>query len=403
MAEGTWTDESIDQQLANIYYTTHDPASYGGVARLYARARELGIPVDKNRVRQFLTEQVTYQLHKPARKKFAHNQTIVGHRDDQWQADLAVMDKLAHENKGYRYILTCIDVLSRYAWAVPVKTKGAKDMLTAMKLLFEKALPRRPQRLQTDRGVEFYNGSVRAFLREQNVELFSTNSPFKCALVERFNRTLKTMLYKYFTAHKTKRWYDVLDNMVRAYNQRPNRTIGAAPATVLTAEDDTRVWRRVYYDSKEAQLLRADVHPANADNMANTGDRVRISLTKGHFDKGYVPNWGREQLVVKDVVPPNRGGRPRLVFKLSDTQGQALNGQYYPEEVQRVPERLQNVLEVERILRRRTGDDGQTETLVKFKGWPEKFNRWLTKAELEQYQKPLRVQQEQPWKTPTSP
>jgi hypothetical protein len=141
---------------------------------------------------------------------------------------------------------------------------------------------------------------VREFLREQNVELFSTNSPFKCALVERFNRTLKTMMYKYFTANKTKRWYGVLDNMVAAYNQRPNRTIGVPPATVLTEEDDKRVWRRVYYDSKEARTRLADMRPANVDNIANTGDRVRISLTKGHFDKGYVPNWGRQQLVVKE-------------------------------------------------------------------------------------------------------
>ena len=188
-----------------------------------------------------------------------------------------------------------------------------------------------------------------------------------------------------------------------AYNQRPNRTIGVPPATVLTEEDDKRVWRRVYYDSKEAQLRRADQYPANVDNIANAGDRVRISLTKGHFDKGYVPNWGRQQLLVKEVAPPNRGGRPRPVFKLADTQGQNMNGQYYPEEVQRVPERLHNTFEVERILRRRVVEGGHTETLVKFKGWPEKFNRWITKAELEQYQKPLRLQQEQQWKRPTSP
>jgi transposase InsO family protein len=385
----------VNQQLADIYYGVGDAGSYGGVEQLYGSARELHIPgVTKDIVRRFLTEQETYQLHKPARRKFIHNQTIVGHRDEQWQADLADMSKLAGENKGYRYILTCIDVLSRFAWAVPVKTKGAKHMLTAMRLLFDEARPRKPQRLQTDRGLEFYNREVRAFLTEQNEELFSTNSPFKCALVERFNRTLKTMMYKYFTANKTKRWYDVLNNMVTAYNQRPNRTIGVPPATVLTAEDDTRVWRRVYYDSKEAQLRRADMRPANVDNMANDGDRVRISLTKGHFDKGYVPNWGRQQLVVKEMLPPTRGGRPRPVFKLNDTQGQDVKGQYYPEEVQRVPDRLQDVFEVERILRRRTGEDGHIETLVKFKGWPDKFNRWLTYEELAKYkQAPIKQQQ----------
>ena len=101
-----------------------------------------------------------------------------------------------------------------------------------MKLLFDGAWPRRPQRLQTDRGVEFYNAVVRAFAKKQNVELFSTNSPFKCTLVERFNRTLRTMLYKYFMAHKSKRCYNVLHNVVTAYNQRPSRTIGVPPATV---------------------------------------------------------------------------------------------------------------------------------------------------------------------------
>ena len=128
---------NVNEQLANIYYGLGDAGSYGGVEQLYERAREHIPSITREQVQQFLTEQVTYQLHKPARKTFVHNQTIVAHRDDQWQADLAVMSNLSHENKGYRYILTCIDVLSRYAWAVPVKTKGAKDMLTAMKLLFD--------------------------------------------------------------------------------------------------------------------------------------------------------------------------------------------------------------------------------------------------------------------------
>ena len=152
------------------------------------------------------------------------------------------------------------------------------------------------------------------------------------------------------------------------------------------------------------QLRRGDQKPSNIDNTANAGDRVRISLTKGHFEKGYMPNWGREQMHVDQAVPQNRGTRARPVFKLVDAQGKKVNGQYYPEEVQRIPDRLKDTaFEVERILRRRTDEGGHTETLVKFKGWPEKFNRWLTNAELEQYQKPLRLQQEQQWKKLTSP
>ena len=58
-------------------------------------------------------------------------------------------------------MLTCVDVLSRYAWVVPVRSKSAAHMLTAVRQLFKQASPRKPTRLQTDKGKEFYNGLVR--------------------------------------------------------------------------------------------------------------------------------------------------------------------------------------------------------------------------------------------------
>jgi len=177
--ETAWTDEAIDKQLSNLYYAAGDPASFGGAERLFNRAKDLGIPVKKERVRQFLADQVTYQLHKPVRHKFVRNQTVVSSMDEQWQADLADMSRIAKDNGGHHFILTCIDVLSRYAYAVPVKSKSAPDMLAAMHKLFEIAAPRKPRRLQTDKGKEFYNAPVRNFLKEQGVELFSTNSDNK--------------------------------------------------------------------------------------------------------------------------------------------------------------------------------------------------------------------------------
>ena len=74
---------NVNEQLADIYYGLGDAGSYGGVEQLYERAREHIPSITREQVRKFLNEQVTYQLHKPARRKFKHNQTIVGHRDDQ--------------------------------------------------------------------------------------------------------------------------------------------------------------------------------------------------------------------------------------------------------------------------------------------------------------------------------
>jgi transposase InsO family protein len=393
-----WTDAAIDRQLSNLYYAPGDPAAYGGVERLYTRAHELKMPITRGQVRQFLAKQYTYTLHKPVRHIFKRNQTLVHHKDQQWQADLAIMDTLAGQNDGYRYILTCIDVLSRYAWAEPVRSKRAKDMLLAMRALFRRAAPRKPTRLQTDKGTEFYNKPVKGFLLAQQVELFSTNSDMKAALVERFNRTLKSLIYKHFTEHQTKRYVDVLQDFVYAYNHAKHRTIGRAPADVDTQQDEHDVWRRVYYDSKEAQLQRSDTNRAR--QIAN-GDQVRLSKYKANFEKGYVPSWTRELFEVTNKGKPQHGkSRCRLVYKVRDMEGEPIEGVCYPEEIQRIPGAVAfsagkppGVLEVERVLRTRRVRGGARESLVKWCGWPEKFNRWLTKDELAHYKQSPQLQQ----------
>ena len=394
MAAAAWSDNAINKQLGNLYYAAGDPGSYGGVERLYARAKELNMPIDRDRVRRFLTEQVTYELHKPARHKFKRNQTLVAHRDDQWQVDLADMRDVSKDNDGYNYLLTCIDVLSRYAWVVPVKSKTATHMVAAMRqLLLKSAAPRTPKRMQADKGKEFYNALVRKFLHDQGVELFSTNSDHKAALVERFNRTLKSRIYKHFTAWNTRRYIDVLQDIVYSYNHSYHRTIGRTPVDVATQEDDSTIWRRVYYDSEEAQLRRADAHPTNTDNIKKVGDHARLSRWKGNFEKGYMPNWTREHYMVTDAIEPHRGGVPRPVYKLKDMKDEVIEGVCYPEELQFVPVVTAPILEVERVLRHRVSQGNKAESLVKFKGWPDKFNRWITNAELQQYQRPLREQQ----------
>ena len=210
-----WTQPSaIDRQLHNLYYAAGDPGSYGGINRLYDRAKELGIPATRKKVKEFLTNQLAYSIHKPARHKFTRNHTYTSDIDKQWQADLADMQTLADQNDGNRYILTCIDVLSRYAWAIPIKSKSGKDVLSGIKRMFKQARPRKPKLFQTDKGTEFFNAEVTGFLHENNIVQFASNSDKKAAIVERFNRTLKNRIYAYFTSNNTKRYVDVLDDIV---------------------------------------------------------------------------------------------------------------------------------------------------------------------------------------------
>jgi hypothetical protein len=270
-------------------------------------------------------------------------------------------------------------------------------VLAATRELFKRAAPRRPDRLRTDKGTEFYNQPVKAFLLAQHVELFSTNSDMKAALVERFNRTLKSLIYKHFTEHHTERYIDVLQGFVYSYNHSTHRTIGRAPADVETQLDEQAVWRRVYYDSKEAQLQRSDMK--RTQRIAD-GEHVRLSKYKANFEKGYVPSWGRELYEVVSKREPQHGkSHCRLVYKLHDMQGEPIEGACYPVEVQHIHAlgtpiagNIPGVLEIEHILRKRVRGRVH-ESLVKWRGWPEKFNRWLTNAELAHYEQSPRLQQ----------
>ena len=126
------------------------------------------------------------------------------------------LGKLASYNKGFKYLLTCIDVLSRYAWIVPLKNKTGKTLKEAFQVIFKSG--RQPIRLQTDKGTEFTNRVFQKFLKENDVHFFTTyNEETKASIVERFNRTLKTKMWKYFTHRETIIYIDVLSEMVESY------------------------------------------------------------------------------------------------------------------------------------------------------------------------------------------
>ena len=123
----------LRQRLEKIYRTQGDPGALVGAERLYKRAKELNVPgVTRAAVGDFLHGQQAYTLHKPARRKYKRNKTYVAGIDAQWQADIAVMQGLASQNDGMRYILTVIDVFSKYAWSEPVRSKDAAAVADAL-------------------------------------------------------------------------------------------------------------------------------------------------------------------------------------------------------------------------------------------------------------------------------
>ena len=98
-----------------------------------------------------------------------------------------------------------------------IERQDGEDLKEAFDVIFK--LGRQPIRLQTDRGTEFTNRVFQKFLKENNVHFFTTyNDETKASIVERFNRTLKTKMWKYFTHRETLTYVDVLPDIVASYN-----------------------------------------------------------------------------------------------------------------------------------------------------------------------------------------
>lgn len=350
--------------LENIYYDPQNPAGLGGVDSVYRAAKQKGIKVTRKKVEEWISSQETYSLHKPARRKFKRNRVIVAGIDDQWQTDLVDLRSLSSSNKGYNYLLVCIDVFSKYLWVIPLKTKHGKTLVTAFKKILESG--RKPVKLQSDKGTEFLNKEFQSLLKKNNIYFFTTqNEETKASVVERVNRTLKTRMWKYFTWKNTYRYIDVLSELVNSYNNRFHRSIGRKPSSVNAANED-EVREKLYGPHTIKQTLP----------KFSVGDHVRISKYKKVFDKGYLPNWSREIFTISEIVD-----RTPVVYRIKDYEGEELQGTFYEQELLRF-EKDDDVYQVETVFKQRKRQ-GKIEYFVKWLGYPNKFNSWVPESAIQ--------------------
>ena len=119
-------------------------------------------------------------------------------------------------NKGYKFLLTCIDVFLKFAWVIPLNNKSGESLVNGFQSMLNTG--RSPEKLQTDKGTEFLNCNFQSFLKEKNIHVFTTNGELKASVVECFNCTLKTRMWKYFTAKNTRVYINILQDIVQEYN-----------------------------------------------------------------------------------------------------------------------------------------------------------------------------------------
>lgn len=248
-------------------------------------------------IKTWLQTQEPYTLHKPVISKFKRNHYNVYGIDHLWEIDLCDMSMYKTVNDGVTFLLTVIDVFSKYAWVKGLKNKTAQSATNAFREILNES-GRKPLVIQCDRGLEFNNSTFKSMLTSRNIKLQFplTTSKFKCAVIEAFNKTLKGRMFKYFTlkGENHRRYIDVLPKLVAGYNNTVHGTIKMKPSEVQPKD------AKYVYEQTHAK------HRREKDNQPklNIGDYVRVIKKKPAFEHGYTEKWTREifQIVKCDFI-----------------------------------------------------------------------------------------------------
>src|SRR5271154_2538213 len=341
-------------RIEKVYYNPSNPSSFGGIQKL-----KRGVYLSKRQEDEFKAGSDTYNLHKNRRYKFKRNRYFTWGPADLIQLDLVDMSSLYEFNKPYKYLLTAIDAFTRKANAVPLKNKTASEVRDGIKIIF-KRFGYMPINCQTDLGSEFHNSIVKAYFKSQNINFYSThNEDIKCSLLERWHRTIRGSMWRYFTFKRTYKYTDVLQKLITSYNNTYHRTIKMAP-NEINADNYMDVWGTLY----------ADVPPVfineNPNYKFKIGDHIRLANKHEVFDRGFKRNWGHEVFIIhsrKARVPP--------VYEIKDLNNEVIKGTFYAPEIQKVT--LPKEFLIEKIIQRK-----KNKCLVKYQGYPASFNQWIS-------------------------
>ena len=282
------------------------------------------------KTRAWLDQQNVFTLHKPAIRAFKRNHYIVTNIDDVWETDIIDLKAYKLNNNQFSYLLTIIDIFTKYAWVVPLKTKSATDVLKAFRGVLQSS-KRKPRILRSDRGKEFKNRFFKPFLDANGIQqqFPQTTSLFKCAVVEVFNKTLKSKMFRYFTYRSGsgkksvyRRYIDVLQDIVTAYNHTVHGTTKMRPADIephhvpMVYRNTHRKHRNIRYQFPKFTI----------------NDFVRVVKKKTLLNSGIGEQWNPEIFIVDNVIEKN----PYPLYKLRDLQARKINGKFYAQELQKL-------------------------------------------------------------------
>lgn len=296
------------------------------------------------------------EIFKPAIRKFERRHVVVKGLADLIQMDLIDMRKLSRFNDNLNYGLVAINAFSKYSYVQLIPDKRAPTVRLAADRILDASrqlINAEIRHVMTDDGSEFKT-EFQNMLRARNINGYISKSKLKCTIVERFNRTLKLNLFKAMAIFATKRYLDLLPQVMHTYNHvSRHRTTKMTPFQASQWENE-EILRPIYNKRRPPAQTRYRI-----------GDWVRIVEEKTKFSRGWHSTFSP---ALYRIVAINRK-RP-VTFRVADYYNNILPRSWYESEIQRT--RQPNYFLVERIVQRRGN-----RALVKWVDYDSDANSWI--------------------------
>ena len=262
------------------------------------------------------------------------------------------MQAFSKFNRGVKYLLTVIDIFSKYGWLIPLKDKTGKSVSSSLKIISKE---RKLEKMWVDKGKEFYSRDVK-----DSIELYSTENEEKSSVVERWIRTMKEKMWKYFLANSTNVYIDTLLDLVREYNNTRHSSIKITPDNASKKENKLRVWSNLYPNHLEIKDIKLEF---------SVGDKVRISEKKIDFQERIYHQMDGRKFTIIEVKRTSP-----VTYKIANLNGEEITGTFYELELQKTSQEL---FRIEKVIKR-----GKTKSLVKWKGYSNDFNSYVDNRDI---------------------
>lgn len=256
--------------LNRLYYIE---LNFDGADELYRKAKLQNKNITKQEVKDWLKEQSTHQ--QTTVKKVGNKNFKPIYSDDMYsfQMDLTFLPKYKSANDKYYIIFTAININSRYVYAYYAKDKKTDTIISMLDLFLKNAGI--IHSITCDSGSEFISHEAEKWFNDNNIKIFLVvKESHKLGIINRFHRTLKDKLLKYFTANNSVRWIDTIDKIIYNYNHTINKGIGFTPTEASKG-------------FIQSIIINNAIDKTNGikDDDIKVGDKCRVENKKELFDK----------------------------------------------------------------------------------------------------------------------